>query len=186
MRGRAGFEHAALLYGYLVLAGFATRWVMPNFKRMTADKNAAMGKFKFTHRPRSLHCFSSPVLTSLSPAPGRRPGPPCEPRRTLVGSTGVGADDDDDSAVGAGGAGGGWHSTVRTHSEAIAFFGGGDREEALARDSFMQTVAQDRIRIKSEFWYGLFKVFFIFQVRADAGNETPLGQGALQRTVFDV
>jgi ABC-type uncharacterized transport system fused permease/ATPase subunit len=56
------------------------------------------------------------------------------------------------------------HASVRTHCEAIAFFGGGERERALATERFQLVIKEDWAKLSSDFCYGCYKSFFIFQV----------------------
>jgi len=51
-------KDAGALYGYLFLAGLITRKVMPDFKSMIVNQNAAKAKLKFTHASLRSHAES--------------------------------------------------------------------------------------------------------------------------------
>ena len=56
------------------------------------------------------------------------------------------------------------HSSVRTHCESIAFFGGGDREKSIAWNRFQSVLQVEREKIWADFWFGNIKSFFVRQM----------------------
>ena len=52
-------------------------------------------------------------------------------------------------------------STVRTHSESIAFFGGGAREKAIAWKRFEATMKVDEEKAFADLWFGWIKNLFV-------------------------
>ena len=96
-----GYGNAGILYGYLICSGIFVRWIMPDFKSMTAQQNAADAKLQFTL------------------------------------------------------------NTVRTHSEAIAFFGGGDREAKLAQSRLDFCFDRQYQKLWANLWFGATKHFFV-------------------------
>ena len=56
------------------------------------------------------------------------------------------------------------HSSVRTHCESIAFFGGGDREKAIAWKRFQGVLKVEKEKVWADFWFGNIKSFFVRQM----------------------
>lgn len=98
-----GAGDAGVIYSYLFAAGVVARWIMPDFKRMTAEKNKADGRLRY-------------ALAS-----------------------------------------------VRTHSESIAFFGGGDREKELVWSRFEKVLDVERSKLWYDWWFGWYKELFVNQ-----------------------
>jgi len=56
------------------------------------------------------------------------------------------------------------HSSVRTHCESIAFFGGGDREKDIAWKRFQGVLEVEREKAWADLWFGHIKSFFVRQM----------------------
>jgi ABC-type uncharacterized transport system fused permease/ATPase subunit len=52
-------------------------------------------------------------------------------------------------------------SSVRTHCESIAFFGGGNRERAIAWKRFESALKVEEKKAKADLWFGCIKNFFV-------------------------
>jgi len=98
-----GGRDAGMIYGYLFLAGIVARVIMPDFKKMTAEKNKADGRLRYAL------------------------------------------------------------SSVRTHSESIAFFGGGERERKIVWRRFLDVLKVENSKLFSDMWFGWYKELFVNQ-----------------------